>query len=77
MSIINNFKYDQILEKLIYCNFEVLDYNIINNLLNSYRVATRFFKISSRFLKVHIFGSIFSLKLSLTKKIVLKRVKLF
>jgi len=73
MSITNNLRYDQILEKLIYCNFEVLDYNISFNLLKSYRVATRFFKIFSRFFKVHIYGSIFSLKLSLTKKHVLKR----
>ena len=48
------------------CNYKVVSINF--NVFN--RVATRFFKfffqvfqISSRFLKVHIFGSIFSFKL--------------
>ena len=38
-------------------------------------VATRFFQISSTFLKVQIFGSIFSLKLNLGKKTVLHNIK--
>ena len=45
-------------------------------------VATRFlkfffqvFQISSRFVKVHIFGSIFSLKLSLCLKTMLNSIK--
>ena len=48
---------------------------------NKYRVTTRFlkffqvFQISSRFLKVHIFGSIFRLKVSLNLKTVLNSIK--
>ena len=40
-----------------------------------YRVATRFFKIFSRFLKVHILWSILSLKLSLRLKTMLNIIK--
>ena len=41
----------------------------------NYRVATGLWEISSRFLKVHIFWSIFSLKSSLRLKTVLSSMK--
>ena len=41
------------------------------------RVVTHFFKCFSRFLKVHIFGSIFSFKLISIKETVLNRIKTF
>ena len=40
-------------------------YDVTLLLLAIYRVVTDFSEISSRFLKVHVFGYIFSLKLSL------------
>ena len=43
--------------------------------LTYFMVAKRFFKISSRLLKEHIFGSIISLKFSLMYKTVLNSIK--
>ena len=68
----------QVIKSITALKFKTLKILTYISQFTYYRVASHFFKvflISYRFLKVHFFGSIFSLKLSLRLKTMLNSIK--